>query len=267
MDCQAFVERCMADCGLSMNLGGSNSWYREMTWTGTPEECLRVFGCIPAGALLFILEPPSASTPARFRGDGVGDASHMGIRTGRGLGAIHSSQSRGCVCESDFRNRTVPNGGWNRVGLYRRFSYGEAVDRRLNGEMPETEASDAPAPEAAEAPAEPQAEYARVFAASGKTVNLRKGPGLYYGLTERVPVGTVVRLLKRVDDAWARIAYTDARKAVWYGFMQSRFLQPLKQTPAGCTYTVHVPCLTEDKARALIRDYPGAFMSSESAVT
>ena len=128
-------------------------------------------------------------------------------------------------------------------------------------------ASDAPAPEAAEAPAEPQAEYARVFAASGKTVNLRKGPGLYYGLTERVPVGTVVRLLKRVDDAWARIAYPDARKAVWYGFMQSRFLQPLKQSPAGCTYTVHVPCLTEDKARALIRDYPGAFMSSESAVT
>ena len=28
MDCQAFVEKCMADVGLRMDLGGSNSCYR-----------------------------------------------------------------------------------------------------------------------------------------------------------------------------------------------------------------------------------------------
>ena len=40
MDCQAFVERCMRDVGLKMDLGGSNSWYREVMkngWVGTPE--------------------------------------------------------------------------------------------------------------------------------------------------------------------------------------------------------------------------------------
>lgn len=127
MDCQAFVEKCMADVGLRMDLGGSNSWFRECIkhgWTGTPEECVRRFGGVPKGALLFILEPVSASTPGKFRSDGIGDATHMGIATGRGDGAIHSSSSRGCVCTSKFKNKTIPNGGWNRVGLYDRFDYG-----------------------------------------------------------------------------------------------------------------------------------------------
>ena len=57
IDCQTFVERCMSDCGLKMDLAGSNAWYREVKkhgWVGTPEECKRVFGEIPKRALLFI---------------------------------------------------------------------------------------------------------------------------------------------------------------------------------------------------------------------
>ena len=61
MDCQKFVERCMADVGLKMDLPGSNAWYRKMDWVGTPEECKARFGCIPKGALLFILEAVSDS--------------------------------------------------------------------------------------------------------------------------------------------------------------------------------------------------------------
>ncbi len=83
MDCQAFVEKCMADVGLRMDLGGSNSWYRECMkhgWTGTPEECMRKFGSVPKGALLFILGPVSASTPGKFRDDGVGDAEYHAAR-------------------------------------------------------------------------------------------------------------------------------------------------------------------------------------------
>ena len=41
MDCQAFVEQCLLDAGLDWNLAGSNSWYRTMDWTGTPEECVQ----------------------------------------------------------------------------------------------------------------------------------------------------------------------------------------------------------------------------------
>ena len=131
MDCQALVERMMAAVGYKRDLGGSNSWYRECIkngWTGTPEECLREFGSVPKGALLFIREDVSASTPGKFRSDGIGDITHMGVKTGRGDGAIHSSRSRGCVCTSKFRDRTIPNGGWNRVGLLNVFSYGKTVD-------------------------------------------------------------------------------------------------------------------------------------------
>ena len=132
MDCQAFVEKCMADVGLRMDLGGSNSWYRECGkhgWVGTPEECVKEFGSVPKGALLFILEPVGPKTPAKFRNDGIGDVTHMGIVTGRGDGAIHSSSSRGCVATSKFRGKTIPNGGWNRVGLYDKFDYENQVNR------------------------------------------------------------------------------------------------------------------------------------------
>ena len=40
MDCQAFVEKCLSDCGLKYDLAGSNAWYREVAkngWVGTPE--------------------------------------------------------------------------------------------------------------------------------------------------------------------------------------------------------------------------------------
>ena len=134
MDCQAFVERCMKACGMNRDLGGSNSWYRECLktgWAGTPEECKQRFGLIPKGALLFILEPVGPKTPAKFREDGIGDATHMGIKTGTGQGAIHSSHSRGGVCESKFADRTIRNGGWNRVGLLPWFDYGAQVNSRM----------------------------------------------------------------------------------------------------------------------------------------
>lgn len=47
MDCQAFVEACLRDVGISEDLPGSNAWYRAMTWVGTPEECKSRFGSIP----------------------------------------------------------------------------------------------------------------------------------------------------------------------------------------------------------------------------
>ena len=121
MDCQAFVERCLRDCGITINLAGSNTWYRRMTWTGTPEECKKQFGHIPVGAFLFILEQ-DGKEPVKYWGDGIGNASHIGIYTATGKGAIHSSASRGCVVESRFTGKTI-NGGWNRVGLWKYVMY------------------------------------------------------------------------------------------------------------------------------------------------
>ena len=137
MDCQDFVERCLRDIGINMNLAGSNAWYRKMDWVGTPEECKARFGIIPNGAFLFILERDGME-PAKYKKDGIGNSSHMGIKTGRGDGAIHSSKSRGCVCTSVFRDKTI-NGGWNRVGLWDTIDYGIG-NSQMTVELTEEEA-------------------------------------------------------------------------------------------------------------------------------
>ena len=256
MDCQKFVERCMADVGLKMDLPGSNAWYRKMDWVGTPEECKARFGCIPKGALLFILEAVSDSTPAKYREDGIGDATHIGIKTGQGKGAIHSSKSRGGVCESDFRDKTIPNGGWNRVGLYGKFDYAGLPEDWASG-------SSDPDPE----PVKPEPTTATVTAATGKTVNMRKTKSTGGKLVERVPVGSVVTVL-RTEGKWSRVAYTDPSGAVWCGWMVSGFLRseaeeganPPESTPL---YAVTIPFLTEENARALLRTYSGAWMTKE----
>ena len=126
MDCQAFVEKCLSDCGLRKDLPGSNAWFREVYRDGvvlTPEECKKQYGCVPKGAFLFILEF-DGKEPEKYKADGLGNASHIGICTmPRGEGAIQSSASRGCVAESKFNGKTIKNGGWNRVGLWSKVTY------------------------------------------------------------------------------------------------------------------------------------------------
>ena len=127
MDCQAFVERCLRDCGEKLNLPGSNAWYREVMkngWVGSPEECKRLHGKVPKGAFLFIVKDVNPSTPEKYRHDGYGDADHIGIVTNKDKGAIHSSKSRGGVCQSEFHGKTIKNGGWNKVGLWDKVDYG-----------------------------------------------------------------------------------------------------------------------------------------------
>lgn len=208
MDCQAFVERCMADCGLHKDLAGSNAWYREVMrngWVGTPEECVREFGQVPKGALLFILKQ-DGKEPEKYRKDGIGNASHIGIVIHRHEGAIHSSGSRSGVCYSKFEDRTIPNGGWNRVGLYDRFTYGKSVDWILE------HGGGAEAPGEDEEPMQ-----GTVTAPSGGTVNLRKSPG--GDLVERIPVGTAVTVTEYGPE-WCKV--TAGGKT---GYMMTQFIE------------------------------------------
>ena len=185
MDCQKFVEKCMSDCGMYKDLPGSNAWFREMTWTGTPEDCVRKFGQIPKGALLFILEH-DGKEPAKYRGDGIGNASHIGIVTHRNDGAIHSSSSKGCVATSKFNDKTIPNGGWNRIGLWDQFNYGKSV----NWVLEHIGIGEGPAEEEEGTVVRLQG---KVTAPSGSTVNLRKTKN--GDLLERIPIGTEVTVI------------------------------------------------------------------------
>lgn len=211
MDCQEFVERCMAACGLKMNLGGSNSWYREVMkhgWTGTPEECMQLFGQIPNGALLFIWEPVSENTPGKFRTDGIGDLTHIGIKTGRGDGAIHSSSSRGGVVTSKFKDKTIPNGGWNRVGLYDKFDYGKSI----NWFLEHAGIGDAPKKE------EGKPMQAVTHSENGGYINLRGGKSTSAERLAKIMPGQKVETLK-AEGGWTKIKWGGIT-----GWVKSEFL-------------------------------------------
>ena len=216
MDCQAFVERCLKDVGAFKNLPGSNAWYREMTWVGSPEECKARFGEIPRGAFLFI-HAKDGKEPEKYRKDGIGNASHIGIYTGmtgaqmvlnaadngnsnggaynHGDGAIHSSASKGSVCTSNFKGKTI-NGGWNKVGLWNKIDYNAAINQRLGSQM---------------ANPEPVVDDSKpigtgiVFAESGTTVKMRQRPSTGCGIYWNVPIGETVDILQNGD--WIRIRW------------------------------------------------------------
>ena len=214
MDCQAFVERCMADVGYDRNLAGSNAWFRAMTWTGTPEECVSEFGHVPNGALLFILKQ-DGKEPAKYQGDGIGNASHIGIVTHRNDGAINSSSSRGCVATSKFKDKTIPNGGWNQVGLLDSFTYSKSIDWVLeHGSKP------APDPGGGE-----NVMSGIVVAENGGTVKLRQKPSTSCPYYEDIPVGTPVTILEQ-GATWSRI--TTGRLTGW---MKNEFIR-IEEDPA-----------------------------------
>ena len=236
MDCQKFYEQCAKDTGLALDLAGSNAWYRKFIqtgWTGSPEECIRTFGRIPAGATLFI-HAYDGGEEKRGYYDGLGNASHIGIvtrrtgaemvqETGRddmnfGDGAIHSSSSREHVCTSKFADKTIPNGGWNMVGLSSLFDYGEDINSKLPGG-----GGDEPGPEPEPEPT-PAEVWAIVTGPNGERVNTRKGPGTNYGLSKagKLNSGERVQVLDTKGD-WSKIAcWPDG--VCWRCWIKSEFL-------------------------------------------
>lgn len=262
MDCQKFAERCLADCGWTIDLRGSNAWYRKCRqegWVGTPEECVAKYGKTPDGAFLFI-HAFDGGEEKRGYYDGLGNASHMGYCTGsRGKGAIHSSETAGGVAESKYRNKSI-NGGWNCVGLLPK-----EIDYHIGEPAPQP--GPGPSPDPGPTP-EPEREQARVWSENGKPVNTRKGPDESYAQSRagKISVGNVVEILKRETNSqgeeWCKICWQDQKRAIWYCWMKAVFLVPLEkpqeETPL---YIVHIPYCTEHKARALIGEYPGAWMT------
>lgn len=274
MDCQAFVEQCLRDCGCNKNLAGSNAWYREVYNNGvimSPEDCVAQLGTVPKGAFLFILEHDGGE-PAKYKPDGLGNASHIGLVTGTGEGAIHSSKSKGGVCESKFKNKTIPNGGWNKVGLWDQVSYNYGP-----GPSPTpTPEPDPPSPEPTPTPTptpDPDPTYAVVWSENGKPVNTRKGPGKSYPLSKagKLEVGTIVEVITKRSDGWDSISVVDKNDAKWYCYIMDQYLkeidppEPDPPTPEPTTtyYTVHIPHQTEEQADNIMCNYEDAWMTEE----
>ena len=109
-------------CGVpekECNLGGSNAHYRNCWWRGTPEQCCELLGIkeVPAGIGTFNVSPVSASTPAKYRSDGYGDATHMGIYMLGGQTFNSSEKNGGVTIAVNFKGRKAVSGGTNMVGF------------------------------------------------------------------------------------------------------------------------------------------------------
>lgn len=97
LDCQAFVEEVLKDCGVRKpdgsvyNWKGSNSmWRNALRWKGTIEECMRLFNGIPLGAWVFIVKNDGGEV-ARGYHDNEGNASHVGIYCREGTEPVRDS--------------------------------------------------------------------------------------------------------------------------------------------------------------------------------
>ena len=255
-DCQDFVEHCLKDVGISLNLPGSNAWYRKMTWVGTPEECIKKFGNIPKGAFLYILKK-DGKEPDKYKKDNIGNASHIGIytaRTGeemvkRGLEegnskakgcnfgdyAINSSSTHGKVCTSKFYGKAI-NGGWNRIGLWNQLSYGDKIDSILNGGSKPSGGGEVIV-------------YKKVYAENGGSVNLRAKESTTSQLLERVPSGSTV-LVNSEGSEWSNITYGNKT-----GYMMTKFLvSDIPSDDKKGSITITLPKSTAETVLPVLKD-------------
>lgn len=91
LDCQAFVERVLRDCGVVRDWKGSNDmWRNALSWSGTLEECRKAYGDIPIGAWLFTVKNDGGEVSRGYH-DKKGNAAHVGIYCGADLGTMHST--------------------------------------------------------------------------------------------------------------------------------------------------------------------------------
>lgn len=230
MDCQGLCEYLLMQCGVpkgECDLAGSNAHWRNCIWRGTPEECTARFGCVPDGAWVFIVNESDAGTPEKYRGDGLGDASHMGIYLGDGI-ALHASASRGCVAESAFKEKTIPNGGWNAVGLPPWVDYdldgvaagdtaGTDTENEVVGSSEESELS-------AGTPASARVVYAAVSSPDGNPVKLRKSASRHESVYWMVNSGARVRV-ERTKGDWSLITAVCADGYQRRAYMMNAFLK------------------------------------------
>ena len=234
MDCQALLEAMLKDVGVRNNWTGSNHMYRDMAWVGTPEECKKKFGSIPVGAWIYILEQDGGE-PEKYKRDGIGNASHVGVKIGSGKGAVHSSEKMGGVCESAFKDKTIPNGGWNRVGLCRLLDYGTKIETILYGTNDISEENEVSTDEKEVVITMSTA----TVKTSGGILNIRDIPSSRGTDIGDIPNGATVEVIEKTSSDWWKIVYSGVT-----GYCAAEYLEEVK--------TVELT-LTMDTAVALYR--------------
>ena len=205
-DCQAFIEATVRRAGGKMrDYAGSNDMYRNAcTEVIALEEAIAGRKLVP-GMVLFIVSRDGGE-PIQYKGDGRGNASHVGWFTGGGCEVVHSSQSRGGVFASTLKN------GWTHAGWLREVDYGEA-------EAPVTPAATPSLP----------VSVAFIDLPADETVFHRISPSSSSAWFARIRGGEQVELVS-VRDGWARVRYSGHEGYVMAEFVTGGPAVPLAET-------------------------------------
>lgn len=90
LDCQGYVEAVLKDIGVRKSDGsyynwtGSNSMFRNyFTWHGLIDDCIKKYGALPAGSFVYVWK--KTGEPDKYKNDGLGNFSHVGIYCGNNI--------------------------------------------------------------------------------------------------------------------------------------------------------------------------------------
>ena len=234
MDCQAFVEHCVKQAGGSMSYRGSNDMARHAAWLGTLENA-KAAGKLVPGAGMLIHEATEANLPAKYRGDGLGDFSHVGLYVGenaltdtdkngqkRACDVVHSSYSMGRVAGSTLKN------GWTHVMWFPEIDYGVDVQPgvEIGAEISqETETGTESIADGLTAGTPPASaeRYATVVSPDGNPVKLRKTASKKEPTYWKVNPGARV-MVEREKDGWSLVTAVCSDGYVRRAYMMSQFL-------------------------------------------
>jgi hypothetical protein len=206
MDCQGLVEWCINQAGGKAAYSGSNDMWRNACAYRATLKDAKAAGKLVPGALLFIWAE-DGEEPAKYQGDGEGNAYHIGVYCGAPKAeVIHASYSRGMVAPSTLAN------AWTHVAWFKGVDYG--------GEA----ALSTPAEDAVQA--DTQTQYIRVVTSDGNGLNMRKTPKGQRMLS--IPFGEVLPVLDAVED-WYRVPYTKdfaGEPTRYVGWVDANFTRP-----------------------------------------
>lgn len=219
LDCQAAIEEAVKRAGGSMNYRGSNDMARNVAWLGTLENAYATFGePIPVGIALFINEEVSASTPEKYKSDGLGDFTHVGLYAGpkalkdknkygftRNCDVVHSSASMGRVAGSTLSN------GWTHAGIFKEYDCGVEIDEGLTLGV-ESEIAELAEEDESPSPQRTENAYGTVTSADGNPVKVREKPEKGAIYKYKADVGTRVQILGE-KNGFYKIMYNG--KARW----------------------------------------------------
>ena len=89
----------------------------------------------------------------------------------------------------------------------------------------------------------------KVWADTGKTVNLRKAPDIKSALVDQIPIGTECEILEQ-QGSWDKIVVCGR-----VGWMMSQYIKTVDPIPL---YEVTIKGLDLTQAKALVNNYPGS---------